>query len=42
MPSETSGDFVIPEHPATAIESVSKVSNNLSVFMFLLSRSYEI
>jgi hypothetical protein len=38
MPSETSGDFVVPEHPKRlpTIKSVSKVTNDLVVFMFLL------
>jgi hypothetical protein len=38
MLSETSGDFLVPEHPARVptIKSVSKVTNNLPVFMFLL------
>jgi hypothetical protein len=39
MLSETSGDFVVPEQPARVPtnKSVSKVTNNLLVFMFLLS-----
>src|ERR1035437_6410842 len=38
MLSETSGDFVVPEHPARVptIKSVSNVTCNLTVFMLLL------
>jgi hypothetical protein len=39
MPSETSGDFVVPEQPKSVptMKIASKVTNNLAVFMFLLS-----
>jgi Mn2+/Fe2+ NRAMP family transporter len=36
MPSETSGDFVVPEHPARAIDIASKGTNNLGVCMIVL------
>jgi hypothetical protein len=38
MVSETSGDFVVPEHPARTptINRVTRLTSNLIVFMFLL------